>query len=247
MTGARCLPRGLRDILLRLVLVVPFVVVFIAYDRSRAIASSFHGVISYNLPLELEERIFGLPLALWFQSHRITLVDYATSLLYSIHPTYFLVLLLYLLLCKTRLYVHALVSVTLASTVAVAMYILWPLAPPWIAIPGVSRVPNLLVHALNLRAHVDPNPYAAMPSMHLGYALLFTYYASRLDNRLRVLGYAVTAAMGFTVLYTGNHYLIDIAAGLLVAWASIRAADKLYPWVYERVSRLAARIGASLD
>lgn len=66
---------------------------------------------------------------------------------------------------------------------------------------------------------------AAMPSLHAGAALLVALFlwpaVSRLW-RVVLLGYAV--AMALTLVYTGEHYVVDIVAGWLVAAVAAAAA-----------------------
>ena len=73
------------------------------------------------------------------------------------------------------------------------------------------------------------NPYAAVPSMHVGYALivaisLLRYGRGRL---VRTLGALYPAFVLLVVVATGNHFFLDAAAGALVAVIAIAAASLL--------------------
>ena len=72
------------------------------------------------------------------------------------------------------------------------------------------------------------NPYAAMPSMHVGWSLLVGIVAWRaLPGRLRALGLLHPAMMTLAVTATGNHYLLDAIGGAAVAMAGLAVAGLL--------------------
>ena len=74
------------------------------------------------------------------------------------------------------------------------------------------------------------NPYAAIPSLHAGYAfLVFLTVASlvlRCGGRFRwplaALCFAYPLAQSLAVVYTGNHYVVDIVIGDLFALGRVR-------------------------
>lgn len=70
-----------------------------------------------------------------------------------------------------------------------------------------------------------PQVAAAMPSLHAGAALmvaLFVWPSVGTVTRGALATYAV--AMAVTLAYTGEHYVVDIAAGWLVAVVATAAA-----------------------
>lgn len=71
------------------------------------------------------------------------------------------------------------------------------------------------------------NQFAAMPSLHVGWAIWCAWMVARLAQRAWVRRLAVTypVVAVLVVLSTANHYLLDAAAGLLVlltGWAISR-------------------------
>ena len=59
------------------------------------------------------------------------------------------------------------------------------------------------------------NPVAAMPSVHAAFATLIAItLMTRLRSRWRYVAMAYPAAMAFALVYTGEHYVLDIAAGI---------------------------------
>lgn len=111
-------------------------------------------------------------------------------------------------------------------------YFAYPAAPPWWAAERgylaeeVVRLSSRGWSSLGLHAagdmvtlgQVASNPVAAMPSLHTAWALfvvLFFLPATR--RRWWPLLLAYPAAMTFTLVYAGEHYVIDV----LVGWAYV--------------------------
>jgi hypothetical protein len=101
-------------------------------------------------------------------------------------------------------------------------FALYPLAPPWMS-DDITRV-FYLVHPEV--AGKDPNPYAAMPSLHIALpAVVFLWYGWSSAFGRAMLAY--TALIGLTVVYSGDHYVADVAAGFALAWVVFAVARKL--------------------
>lgn len=72
------------------------------------------------------------------------------------------------------------------------------------------------------RAH--DGPAGALPSFHVGWALLAAHFYGRRWPRFRAAAYAVAAAIAASCLTTGQHSLLDAAAGAVVFAVARRAA-----------------------
>ncbi len=130
----------------------------------------------------------------------------------------------------------------LASGLALVGFLLYPTAPPRLAGVGIADTVS--------NGHVDLNkglvsslynPYAAVPSMHIGYALIVA--ASLLRNGrhrlVRTLGTLYPPFVLLEVVATGNHFFVDAAAGALVAGLAATAAAFLTrPAVTTRLTAL---------
>ena len=88
------------------------------------------------------------------------------------------------------------------------------------------------------------NAYAAMPSMHFGWAVLFGVFFLRVPNGLaKIFGVVYPALMLLAVIVTANHYIIDaIAGGLLVLASFIFVELRLWQRLIG-VTILRARVG----
>ena len=103
-------------------------------------------------------------------------------------------------------------AVLLANVFGLVGYILMPTAPPRLL--GVGFVNQHRDGLVNLFA----NPYAAMPSLHAGDALIVGIVLASLCRRLiwKVVWAAWPAWIWFCVMATGNHFWLDCVAGTFV-------------------------------
>jgi hypothetical protein len=111
----------------------------------------------------------------------------------------------------------------LSALLGLSIYIVLPVAPPRY-LPGF--VDTLKASGINLDGSAAGpfyNPYAAMPSLHVGWALLagLVVVVSARARWLRIAGAALPIVMAFAVLMTANHYLLDILAGCAIAVISL--------------------------
>jgi PAP2 superfamily len=112
-------------------------------------------------------------------------------------------------------------TLVLANAIAVAGYALFPTAPPRLAGVGISDTVSGAT-SVNLTSRFVSsfyNPYAAVPSMHIGFSLLIGITVWRLARRraVRAAGLAYPLFVLFVIVATGNHFFLDAAAGAAVA------------------------------
>jgi hypothetical protein len=121
--------------------------------------------------------------------------------------------------------------VVAAMAISLIGYLLYPTAPPrFVGELGFSSS-GAITGNEPIRVSQDAlfNPYAAVPSMHVGLSLIFGLSLARLSRRLAVkaLFLAWPAVMTFVVVATGNHFWLDAAAGAVVAAAAFGVATLL--------------------
>jgi PAP2 superfamily len=107
---------------------------------------------------------------------------------------------------------------------AVIGYIAYPTAPPRM-VPGlgISDTVGMSAHDTGSVAGIRFNPYAAMPSMHVGWSLLIGIFGFRASRSRWLKGFFVLhpMLMVLTVTATGNHYFVDAIAGAATALAAM--------------------------
>ncbi len=138
-----------------------------------------------------------------------------------------------------------------SSLLAFGIYRLWPVAPPRL-LPdgrgGTVLVDTLALHSTPWDFQSGPlsevaNHYAAMPSMHAGWAL-FCALALGLGRsrraRLALLGYPALTTV--VIMATGNHFLLDALAGFAVVALGMGLAVVGERWLLRRVGTEAAEV-----
>jgi membrane-associated phospholipid phosphatase len=127
----------------------------------------------------------------------------------------------------------------LSIAIASIGYILLPTAPPRLVDGiGIADTVGLSGHDTGSVGGVKFNPYAAMPSMHVGWSLLVGLIGFRVARRrpVKALFILHPLVMAVTVTATGNHYFIDSVVGALVALSAVAIVAAQLP------SRIRARL-----
>jgi hypothetical protein len=125
---------------------------------------------------------------------------------------------------------------TLLGAVIAALY---PVAPPRFTIFAGSPLTNVLCVGYSERigtAHLNWNPYAAFPSLHVYWSLV-TGYALALGSSKRMyrcLAAFLPLLMVCTVIVTANHYVID-CVGSLGLFLGVRASQVMLARVVLRL------------
>ncbi len=120
-------------------------------------------------------------------------------------------------------------ALLIASGLSVIGYLAFPTAPPRLALDGIADTVSAghlsLNHGLVSSLY---NPYAAVPSMHIGYAvILATAVVTEAKSRFLKLAAATYPFYVLLVIVaTGNHFLFDAVAGALVAAIALSLAAR---------------------
>jgi len=116
-------------------------------------------------------------------------------------------------------------TLVLVNVIAFAVFWLYPVAPPRM-LPGFSDVVASSGafgswHSGALASHA--NQLAAMPSLHIAWAVWCTLAVWRVCERrwVRVLAVLYPCLTTFAVLATGNHFTLDALAGLVTFAAAV--------------------------
>lgn len=128
----------------------------------------------------------------------------------------------------------------LSSVAAFLFYRWWPVAPPRLVLDASGApllVDTLAEHAAPWTFHSGAmsevaNQYAAMPSMHAGWAL-FCALALGIGRgvRVRVALLAYPAVVTAVIMASGNHYLVDALGGFVAigaGLAAVRGAEAVF-------------------
>jgi len=87
------------------------------------------------------------------------------------------------------------------------------------------------------------NPLAAMPSLHFATSVTAARLLGETGRMAGTLAWAYTATLGVALVYLGEHYVVDLAAGLALAEAVRRGTPVAAPHA-ARLSRALQRLEA---
>jgi membrane-associated phospholipid phosphatase len=179
---------------------------------------------------------FGYVPTVWLQAHlfdpsQLGWLDRAAT---YVHWSYFVlphIFAAYLFFERRDLferYVYLFVGVL---TIGLVICFIFPAAPPWAASLTGHLDPTYKVVTevgselnVNLYQYFDnqirsSNPVAAMPSVHMATSVIVLLMAFRMSRVLGALAVVYNAAMAFSLVYLGEHYVVDILAGALLTVA----------------------------
>lgn len=122
----------------------------------------------------------------------------------------------------------------IAMTIALIVYAAFPAAPPrflpeWGFVDSVAAFTGIHVERVSPSMSALINPYAAVPSMHVAFALVIATQLMRLvrSKALKLAWSLYPLLITFVIIATANHFIIDAVLGALTALVSIAAARRL--------------------
>jgi membrane-associated phospholipid phosphatase len=227
------LPKGGSDALLQLSL---FVAADILYETVRGIAESNAAVAFSNARsiVELEQHtglFFEQSLQAWAMGQR-ALIDFANFMYVNSHFVITTTVLVWLYLRHNERFYFVRNMFMVAMGLALVGYLLMPTAPPRF-FPELGFVDSIayyvnVKHDSGLVA-LFFNPYAAVPSMHVAFALMIAIPTMLIvRNRIaKVLWAIYPLVVAFVVMVTGNHWFFDAVAGAVVAGTAALVAGRV--------------------
>jgi membrane-associated phospholipid phosphatase len=228
---SRELPRMARDWL-------PLVGVLLVYDLLRGVADASGASVRVTPQIRIDAALFGRPVpTVWLQEHlwhggaSLRWWDYATWALHLSHFFFTFIALAVIWVWKREAFRRYATMVWVLALAGFATYVSYPAAPPWLAaqqgeMGRANRIIDIVWHHIPIpragavfeHGRGYANNVAAMPSLHVAYAVLFSLYLWRLLPRIfRPLLAVYPFAMSVTLVYSGEHYVVDCLAGGLYA------------------------------
>ena len=242
----------------------PFLLLFFAYEAMRGFASKT-GFAPHDLS-DLERAVFAGTLPTVTMQHAFYRVD-------SISPQdviamffYFMhfplpILVGFVFWLRSRDHYHRFIAaLLLMAFLAFVTYLFWPSAPPWyqfklgVAPEGVAvhKILNETVDKIwgnnyivsPLYTHLNPNQFAAFPSLHAAFPALAAVYAWRRYRMLAVGLVLWTLAVLASIVYLGEHYAVDALDGFLYVAVATALVEGFTRWRARRQSVMPARPSA---
>ena len=195
-------------------------------------------------PARVDRVLFGAIPSVWLQERLVDgsahWYDAAAAMVYATHFVSIPLVTGVAWFCLRDRFTAWVTAVLVFTTLGVGVYVAYPAAPPglasdWGEIGTVNRISSPgwdylhldVVGRLTVAGQEASNPVAAMPSLHAGSALLLALFLWPLATalwRAALLGYV--ALMAVALVYTGEHYVVDVVAGWLTAGAAVAAGAR---------------------
>lgn len=241
------LPRGRGDFLFQLGLWLGFAGVY-QVARGLADRSAFEAFHNGRVVIDTERALHSL---VEVDLQRVILQG-GEAALAAVNWTYWLaqfpvlgIALLWIYLRRNEAFVPIRNWILCTNLLALIGYVLLPTAPPRM-FPEEGFTDTLAVAASvnhgSALVQIASNPFAAMPSVHAADALIIGFALATLvrSRWLSILWTLWPTWVWFSVMATGNHFWLDVAAGVgvavvggtVVAWSQSRrlaASPALYP------------------
>lgn len=226
----------------------PILFLWLSYDFLRGFADNLSGRIHFLELINLEKAIFGsIPTIelqkYFFNPNQLSFLDYLSTVVYFLHFALPLAFGFVLWLDQKAKFRQFITGILILSYSGWVTYVIYPSAPPWMSndlgyLVGITKILNLTLATFPERLALptiyhqfNPNPVAAIPSMHAAYPLLVFLYATLFYKRkgLYILPYVFF--VWFTLVYLGEHYFIDVLAGAIYAFTAFLVAN----WILHNV------------
>jgi hypothetical protein len=238
---------------------LPIVLLGLAYELIRGFGPVLLRNVNVDLGAAVDEVILNGAIAsdvlqrALRPASGLDMVALAATAVYTLHPLLPVMVGSFLWIRHRRQFYDFMAALVILSIAAFATYLLLPVAPPWWAaafghlqpaaghsLPGHLQGPALdgLIGAAGLAGSwltsfafgsVSPDPVAAFPSLHAAYPVLAYLVLRGIRGPGRWIMLAWTVAAWFSIVYLGDHYLVDIAGGLVYAAVAWRIAVRSRP------------------
>ena len=228
---------------------VPFVVVFLGWEALRGIAPDSDVDPHVSDWAGLEQHLFGGHLPTAELQHLVGwlgatgVVDWAATAVYFAHFAVLFAVAVAVWLVDRIVFLRLVTALLLVSLVAFAVFLVLPVAPPWLAQDLGGIAPGSFVHVIGTTLPISISPYysslnpnrvAAFPSLHAAFPALCLFALVSRGRR----GWWFAAwclAVWFSVVYLGEHYVVDVVGGIVLAAAGWYVVVR---WIAPRVPAL---------
>jgi membrane-associated phospholipid phosphatase len=159
----------------------------------------------------------------------------------------------FLLLRRNERFPRAARQMAAVFDIGCAVYFALPTAPPWWAsendLTG-EEVRRIMVEVgeetwgsawPKMYDALGGNPWAAMPSLHFATSLTAALALAEAGKVEGTAGWAYSLTLGFALVYLGEHYVTDLAAGALLV-AIVRRGEPLIEPVALKANRTLQRL-----
>jgi membrane-associated phospholipid phosphatase len=165
---------------------------------------------------------------------RSSATTFVSTIFYGLHV--FLIVIAFVLFWfkDKAVYRRYTYSLVVTSYLALLTFVAFPTYPPWLARTALNLLPSgdgMLPTAFQNVAAVflsgESDKVAAFPSLHAAYATLFSIFMFKLGRKYGLVSLPILGGVYFSIVYLGQHFLVDLLGGVAYASISVYAVDRL--------------------
>ena len=229
---ARALPHGWMDVLRQVSL---FAGAYLAYRLVRSLVEGKATAAFQHardlIALERTLHFFVEPSVQAWASSSHFLMNLSSWLYVNAQTSVTICALVYLYLRHNKSFYFVRNMFVISMAIALIGYTVFPTAPPrflpeWGFIDSVSDMTGVHVSHASASMTALFNPYAAVPSMHVAFALMIGWPLARLVRwrLVRLAWFLYPFLMAFVIVATANHFIFDALLGAMTAGVSAYGA-----------------------
>ena len=127
-------------------------------------------------------------------------------------------------------------AVIVSGAIGLVLFVSYPVAPPRFLDGFSDTVGELSTSYKFLQPPSLVNKFAAMPSLHVGWNLLvgIVLFGVIRHAAVRFLAFLSPVLMIMAVVFTANHYVVDVIAGAVVAILGLYGGKLMTDWTERR-------------
>ncbi|MDA4111511.1 MAG: phosphatase PAP2 family protein [Thaumarchaeota archaeon] len=212
----------------------PFLALLLSYEALQGIAGYVTNSGNVVSLAQIDQSVWGFNLTGFVQSTFSSQdLTYLASFLYSLHFPIVIGSAVFFWYTDKKTYPKYVYALLLTSYLSLVTFVLMPTAPPWysgVASDSIGNASGPLSGLFNgvaqISRAIESDKFAAFPSLHGAYAILFSYFMIRSRLRLAFIALPITIGILFSTIYLGQHYLIDLVGGGIYAAISVVVVEK---------------------
>lgn len=214
---------------------IPFLFILLSYDFLRGFADKLGSRVHFEEIIKADKFLFNdtVP-TIYLQQHffnpnSLNWYDFFATLFYFLHWALPLSFGFFLWMTSKKYFREFVTGILLLSYAGWATYVIYPAAPPWLAsqkgyLPYVYKIQDFTTQAFPDKLHLpsiyhqfNANEVAAIPSMHAAYPFLVLLFALSYFRLKALLFLPYVLGVWISVVYLGEHYVIDVIIGAIYA------------------------------
>jgi len=211
------------------------IALLLTYEALRSVTGIIINADNMFPLASIDKAIFGFnfvgTIQKTFISSTVTLIS---TFFYELHLPLVIIAMVLFWFINRNAYKGYTYSLILTSFLALMTFAIFPTAPPWLS--GTAN--NLLTDGYEMLLRpfntlrqtfifVEYDKFAAFPSLHMAYTVIFFVYTIKLNKKLSLISIPVLLGMLFSTIYLGQHYVIDLVAGIAYSLMGFFIVEKI--------------------